>query len=181
MNLLILCAKAAIAVLLLVAAGAKLADLDAFASTVRLFLPGRGLPAASALILAAGSTLAELALGAASLADPAAGWLNPVVFGACCAFLAVSVTGFAVHRGRSCRCFGALTQRKFDLAAIGRGAVIAAAAAVAMRPAQLSAIQLGLAGRLLLLAAGGLLALAAFTAARALTTGRTARPGWASS
>lgn len=183
MDMLALGAKSALAVLLLVAAGAKLADLDGFASTVRLFvplLPRRATAAVVPLAIALGITLAELVLGAASLSSPAATWLNRVVFAAGCAFLAVSVVGFAVHRGRSCRCFGALTRRKFDAAGIARSAVIAVAAAIAMTPVQPSSVRLAAAERILLLAGSGVLALAAFTAARALAAVRTARPGWVS-
>jgi hypothetical protein len=179
-DLLALAAKAALAALLLVAAGAKLADLDGFGSTVRLFVPRRGAMPAPRTI-AVGITLAELALGAASLSCPAASWLNPVVLAVGCAFLLVSVVGFAAHRGRSCRCFGALTRRTFDAAGIARSAVIAAAAAVAITPVPASSVRLAAAERVLLLAASGLLAIASFTAARALAAGRQGQPGWAAS
>src|SRR5207245_2542215 len=75
--------KAALAVLLLAAGGAKLADLGEFATTVALFLPRRpgrepggrgpgGWGHSVALAIAAG----EIVAGAASLAIPRAWWLN---------------------------------------------------------------------------------------------------------
>jgi hypothetical protein len=173
-------AKAAVAVLLMVAGGAKLADLSGFASAIRLFLPAAsprpvlaGLPAASA-----GLALAELLTGAASLCSPAAHWLNWLVLGLASGFVAVAVVGYARYRGRACRCFGALTRRGFGIRTLGQALLIAAMAAVALRPARPAQIDLGLADRLLLLAAAGLLVLAAFTAARALAPAN-ARPGMA--
>ncbi len=168
----ILGAKAVLAVLLLVAGGAKLADRPGFAASVRLFVPPRLAGAASVRPLLRWTALAvalgELALGGASLAAPALGWLNPAIFGAGCAFVAVSAAGFAFHRGRSCRCFGALSSRRFDLAGLGRSVVIAVVAAVAMTAVPAASVRLGLGDRGLLLAAAGLLAGVAFTAARGL-------------
>jgi methylamine utilization protein MauE len=176
MEVLVLGAKSAVAALLLVAGGAKLADLASFASAVRLFAPRR---ASWAVLRAAalGIALAELALGAASLSSPAAAWPNRVAFAAGCAFVAVSGVGYAFHRGRSCRCFGALSQRKFDAAGIARSAVVAVVAAAAMAPVQPSSVQLTAAARLALLGAAALLAFVAFTAARALAVSRESRPG----
>jgi methylamine utilization protein MauE len=175
MNMLALGAKSALAALLLVAGGAKLADLAGFASTVRLFMPPRASwPVLRGVALAI--TLAELALGAASLSSPALSWLNPVIFGLGCGFVAVSVTGYALHRGRSCRCFGALSARTFNAAGIARSMVIAAAAAAAVKAVRPSSVQLAPAERVLLLAVSCLLAFAAFTAASALATSRAAQP-----
>jgi hypothetical protein len=162
-------AKAGLAVLLLVAGAAKLAGLDGFAATVRLFVPAglrrlRGLPRWTALTVALG----EVALGGASLAAPAAGWLNTVVLAAGGAFVAVSAIGYARHRGRSCRCFGALSRRRFDRAGIARAVAIAAVAAVPLAGLPASAVRLAPADRGLLLAAAFLLAAGAFTAARVL-------------
>jgi hypothetical protein len=187
MDMLILGAKSALAVLLLVAAGAKLADLPGFASAVGLFVPRPAswavLRPASWPVLRPASwpvlrsvalviALAELVLGAASLSSPAARWLNPVVFAVCCAFVAVSGAGYAFHRRRSCRCFGALSQRKFDAAGIARSVLAAAAAAFAMAPVQPSSVQLTATSRLLLLAAAAMLAFVAFTAAKVLALSR---------
>lgn len=49
MDTLALMAKAGLAAMLLVAAGAKLADLDGFALTARLFLPRLRIPAGARL------------------------------------------------------------------------------------------------------------------------------------
>jgi hypothetical protein len=170
--------------MLLVAGGAKLADLAGFAASVRLFAPRRvaGSLSAQPLLQSAALTLAagELVLGAASLTSPALRWLNFAVLAACGAFAAVAGVGYAVHRGRSCRCFGALSQRRFDLAGIGRAVVVAALAALACGGVPASATRLGLADRGLLLAAAGFLACIAFTAARALAASRDALSGMAS-
>jgi hypothetical protein len=165
-------AKAGLAVLLLVAGAAKLAGLDGFAATVRLFVPARlrrpqlrPLPRVIALAVALG----EVALGGLSLAAPAAAWVNPVVLAAGGGFVIVSVVGYARHRGRSCRCFGALSRRRFDRAGIGRAVLIVAAAGLPLAgrlPA--SAVRLTPADRGLLLAAALLLGAGAFTAARVL-------------
>lgn len=180
MVVLALGAKAAIAVLLLVAGGAKLADLAGFGAAIRLFLPAAApqrvlavLPAASAAL-----ALAELLIGAASLCWPAVGWLNWLVLALACGFTVVAAVGYARYRGRPCRCFGALTRRSFGLRTIAQALLIAAVAGLALRPARPAQVDLGLAAHLLLLAAAGLLALAAFTAARALATG-SAQPGMA--
>ncbi len=172
-------AKAAVAVLLLVAGGAKLADLAGFAAAVRLFVPARaaalplaGLPAAAAL------ASAELAAGGASLCWPAAGWLNVLVLVLACGFCAVALLGYVRHRGRPCRCFGALTRRSFGARNIGQTAVILAAAILATRSASPAQLGFGLGDHLLLLAGAGVVVLAAFTAARALATGE-AQPGLA--
>jgi len=166
-----LCCKAFLAVLLLAAGGAKLADLPGFAATVRLFAPralGSRLPAA----IAAGIAIGELALGAASLTSPQAGWLNVAVFAAGCGFAIVSVVGYVRHPGTPCRCFGALSRRAFSPAGIGRSMAVAACAAVAAWPAGQALAVVGAAGRLGLLAGGTLVAGGAYSAAAALGAGR---------
>lgn len=179
MVVLALGAKAAVAVLLLVAGGAKLADLAGFASAIRLFLPTAPRPMLAALPAAsAGLALAELLTGAASLCFPAARWLNWLVLALASGFFIIAVVGYARYRGRPCRCFGALTRRAFGLRSIGQTLLIAVTAAAALRPARPAQLNLGLADHLLLLAAACLLVLAAFTAARALATGN-AQPGMA--
>jgi hypothetical protein len=174
-DVLVLCAKTALACLLIVAGGAKLSDPASFASTVRLFIPLRvAWPLLSAV--AVGVSLGELAVGLASLTLPAITALNALVFAVSCAFVAVSAIGYAFHRGRSCRCFGALSQRKFDAAGVLRNTVIAGIAAVALVHVGAPALQLDATARVLLLAAAGLLALAAFTAARVRGTASEPEP-----
>lgn len=204
----ILGAKAVLAVMLLVAGGAKLADLDSFAASVRLFLPRRRprrratLRSASAPAPAARSAppgelqllrsqlaarraaravaLGELALGAGSLALPAFRWLNAAVLAAGCCFAVVSGLGFAFHRGRSCRCFGALSRRRFDLAGLARSIAVAGLAALATVAVPASAAALTPAGHGLLLGGSALIAFVAFTAARSLAVSRDALPGMVS-
>jgi hypothetical protein len=192
----VLGAKALLAVMLLVAGGAKLADLDSFAASVRLFLPRRlprrhrpGVPPAAAGLLTSvasarriawAAALAELGLGGASLAVPAAWPLNLAVLATACCFAAVSGIGFAFHRGRSCRCFGALSQRKFDRAALARAGAVVALAGGAAVPVSPAAVALTPAGHGLLLAGSAFIAFVAFTAARSLAVSRDALPGMVS-
>ena len=188
----VLGAKALLAVMLLVAGGAKLADPDSFAVSVRLFLPRRhrsGSPSeaaglltsqASARRIAWAVALAELGLGGASLAAPASWPLNLAVLAAACCFAAVSGIGFAFHRGRSCRCFGALSGRKFDLAGLARAGAVAALAGGAAVPVTPAAVALTPAGHGLLLAGSAFIAFIAFTAARSLAVSRDALPGMVS-
>ncbi|HUZ36593.1 MAG TPA: MauE/DoxX family redox-associated membrane protein [Streptosporangiaceae bacterium] len=171
MNLVALAAKAGLAVMLLVAGSAKLADLASFAAAVRLLLTfrvPRGAVRAAALAVA----LTELVAGVASLVLPSAGWINPVVLALACGFVLVSGLGYLFHRGRSCRCFGALSNRRFDLAGIARSLAIAATAAVAMVRVPPAMTGVGPGSRTLLLASAAVVGLAAFSAARALGSAR---------
>src|SRR5665811_1289113 len=115
----VLACKAVVAVLLVAAGGAKLADLPGFAASVSLFLPGTT-ARRPARTVAAGIAAGEIMAGAASLSSPRASWLNLVVLAICCGFVAVSAAGYRWHRGRSCRCLGALSRRRFNLAGLGR-------------------------------------------------------------
>ncbi len=177
MAILVLGAKTLTAVLLLAAGAAKLADLPGFAASVRLFLPrslaGR-LPRPAALCIAVG----EAALGAASLAAPLAGWVNFAVLAVACGFVVVAGAGYRWHRGLACRCFGALSRRAFSAAGIGRAALIALGAAAATMPASRPLMQVGVAGRLGLLAGGAMVAVCAYSAAAALGAKAAQDPGW---
>ena len=170
--------KAAIAVLLVAAGGAKLADLPGFAAAVRLFAP-RGTAPALLRAVAVGVAIVEVVAGAASLSAPRAGWLNLLVLALSCGFVAVSAAGYGWHRGKSCRCFGALSRRGFTVAGVCRAVAIALAAAIAMVPVDASLVRVGLAGRLALAAGAVVVAVAAFSAAAAVGSGRDAQPGWA--
>jgi len=167
----VLACKAAVAVLLITAGGAKLADLRAFAASIRLFLPVRSAPWRA---VAAGLACGEAAAGAASLSSPQAGWLNLAVLAICAGLAAVSAVGYARHPGQPCRCFGSLSERGFGRGGIARSAIIAACAAVAVIPVRPSLLRLGSGDRLGLLAGAALLAAAAYTAAAAVGAGRPA-------
>jgi hypothetical protein len=170
-HVLVLAAKALIAVMLLVAGSAKLADVAGFGAAVRLLLPLRARSAAvTAMALAAAVT--ELGLGAASLVLPAVGWLNPVAFGLACGFVFVSGLGYVRHRGRSCRCFGALSSRRFDALAIARSMAIAVVAAAAMAKVPPALVDIGVGARVLLFGSVALVALASYSAAHALGLAR---------
>ena len=168
-----LAARASLAVMLLVAGGAKLADLPGFAAVVRLVIPLR-LPRALARPMAFAVPATELALGAASLSLPAVGWLNPAVFVVCCGFLVASGTGYAFHRGHSCRCFGGLSSRRFGGGQIARSGALAVISGLAMTAVPSATVELGLASRVMLFLAGSLVALAAFSASHALGLARKA-------
>lgn len=170
--------RAALAALLLVAGGAKLADLPGFATSAAMLAPRALVAAAPGLVrrlsrpVALLIALAELVLGAASLCSPAAGWPNLAVLAAGCAFVAVAAAGYAFRRGRPCRCFGALSRRGFDLLGVARAVLIAVAAGLATTRVPASGVRLGLADRGLLLASAVLLALVAAATARGLAVSR---------
>jgi hypothetical protein len=177
-TVLVLAAKAGLAVLLLASGGAKLADIAGFAATIRLFVPGRAvarLPqalSASAIAIAA----VELIAGGISLGWPAAGWMNPAVLALGCGLAAVAGMGYVRHRGRPCHCFGALTRRGFSARTLLQALVIVAAAALACQRVHPAAeLRLGAGMHVPLLVAAGLLAAAATTAAKALA--KTATSG----
>jgi hypothetical protein len=171
MDVVILAAKAMIAVMLLIAGGAKLADLGGFAATMRLFMPRQ--PGKRAMRVFAGTTaIGELVLGTASLCWPAVRWLNTLIFAVVCLFAIITSVGFAFYRGRTCRCFGALSQRKFDLLGVLRSVVIVAVALVAMLGVPQATLQLGTLERALLALSAIFVALAALAAASALGTTR---------
>lgn len=174
MNTLALTAKVIVAVVLLVAGGAKLADVRGFAAAVRLLIPVR-VPGITGRMIALAVAAGEVALGLASLSSPATGWLNTVVLGATCGFVAVSVWGYAFHRGHSCRCFGALSRRKFDVLGITRALATAAAAALAAIGLPRAMVEINAADQVLLLLTAALTSLAAFSAARALGTASSLR------
>jgi hypothetical protein len=170
MTALVLAVKAGLAVLLLAAGGAKLADLDGFGTAIGIFLPGH-VPAGIAgrvKTAAAAVAVTEVAAGAISLGWPAARWANVLVLVLACGFTVVAAVGYGRHRGRPCRCFGALTRRGFSRRTLLQAVLITVAAVVAASGVHSAAVSLGLAAHLLLLAAAGLMALAAATAARAM-------------
>ncbi len=181
MSVAILAAKAALAVMLLVAGGAKLADLAGFATAIRLFLPPSlaaarwAAPAARRAALAVAG--AELALGAISLAAPGQRWANVAVGVLAACFVAVSGAGYAFRRGRSCRCFGALSRRRYDLPGVGRAVLIAALAWLATASVPAADVALSLAAHALLAGGGALLAFVTFWAARGLAASRESLNG----
>jgi hypothetical protein len=174
-------AKTSIAVLLLAAGGAKLADLRGFAASVARFGPakGTGLAGLAGLLVAGAIAAGEIVAGAASLAAPGTGWLNGLVLVICCGFLGVWVVGYARYRGRPCRCFGALSKRRFTAAGVVRAVGLAGLAGVAMIPAPALSLAVSGLSRLGLLGGGLLVAAAAYSAAAAVAAGR--QPGDADS
>ncbi len=171
MSVLSLAAQAAVAAVLLVGGGAKAADLAGFAAAMRLLVPPR-VPGPVVRALAVSAAGVELALGEASLPLPAAGWLNAAVLALACGFAGVSGLGYARHRGRACHCFGALSGGRFDARGLLRSAAVAVAAAIATAGPPPGTARLGAGQQALLGLAGAVVALSAFTAARALAQAR---------
>jgi|HubBroStandDraft_2_1064218.scaffolds.fasta_scaffold595681_1 hypothetical protein len=173
---LVLCARAGLAVLLLAAGGAKLADLDGFAVAVAMFVPRRlrAVAGGQGVALAGAVAGIELAAGAISLCWPGLRWASLVVLALACGFSVVAAVGYIWHRDRPCRCFGALTRRGFGVRSLAQALLMTAVAVLATRPARLATVNLSAAAHLLLLVAAALLAFAAATAARALTAGASA-------
>jgi hypothetical protein len=173
---LVLAARAGLAVILLAAGGAKLADLDGFAVAVAIFVPRplRAVTGGRGIALAAAVAVTELAAGAISLCWPELRWANLLVLALACGFIVVAAVGYIWHRDRPCRCFGALTRRGFGVRSLVQAVLMTGVAVRAARPARLATVNLSAAAHLLLLVAAGLLAFAAATAARALTAGASA-------
>jgi hypothetical protein len=170
-----LVAKALLAVMLLVAGGAKVADRASFAATVRLFLPLR-ISWLAFRSIALGIALVELALGIASMSWPAIGLFNLLVFVLACGFLVVSGIGYVFHRGRSCMCFGALSRRKFDAAGVVRSIAIVALAVISMSRVRPTLVSVNPTMVILVFLAALVVALAAFTAAKSLAIARRFDP-----
>lgn len=170
-----LTSKTVLASMLLVAGGAKFADLDGFAAAVRL-LTSFHLTRQSARLAGLIIALTELITGMASLALPEIPRINLAVVVMTCAFLAVSLLGYVRHRGRSCRCFGALSRRSFDGKSLCRNILIASLSTIVMVESQGTVTRLSVASHALLFAGAGLIALTAFSAGRALGAARSLEP-----
>ena len=96
-----------------------------------------------------------------------------LVLATACAFLTISTLGYIRHRGKSCLCFGQLSNRVFDAAAVMRSLLIVGlAASVALIAVSQGAMQLATADHVLLLGGTVVVAVATCTAARgvAMTT-----------
>jgi hypothetical protein len=172
----VLAVKVAVAIVLLVSGGAKLADITGFAAAIRLFVPARAAARHASALPVAAITIAaaELIAGGVSLCWPAVGWMNLAVLALCCGFAVVAGIGLVRHRGRPCHCFGALTRRGFSARTLLQALVIVAAAALACQQVHPAAqLRIGAGTHVLLLAAAGLLAGVACTAAKALANTAT--------
>ena len=168
MEVVALIAKSGLALMLVMAGAAKLADLSGFAMTARLFIP-RMTPSVVVQGIAAGIGVGELVLGTASFSFPHVQPINYVVLGMGCLFVAVAVVGWIFHQGVQCRCFGRLSRRTFDLTAVARSVLIAGLAAVAVTVAAASTdIQISPTSQIVLVAAAVLLACGSYAAARAV-------------
>jgi hypothetical protein len=122
--------KVVLAVVLVVAAGAKLADIGAFGDVIRSFAAGQ-LSFRMARCVAVAIAVLELTLGGASLLAPKVTVLNWAVFLLAIGFVFVSAFGYAFRRGRPCRCFGALSKTQYSIGGIIRSCLLGAASALA--------------------------------------------------
>lgn len=165
-----LVAKSVMGVLLVVAGASKLADLTSFAAAIRLFLPHQ-IALRELRLVGATIALSEFAIGAASLSRPTTGWLNGLVLALSCGFLVISTLGYVFHRGRSCRCFGALSKRRFDALGIVRSLALVAISLISTRPVSAAVVDVNFTESFLLALVGVLVGLGAFTAAQSLSLG----------
>jgi hypothetical protein len=173
---LVLATKSGLALMLVVAGSAKLAGVSSFAATVKLFIPIQGSPRMMERI-AVGIVTFELFLGGASLAFPSVAAINLLVLATGCAFLSVSSLGYVRHRGKSCLCFGQLSNRVFDAAGVMRSLVILGlAAGVVAIAVSRSSIQLATGDHVLLLGGAAVVAVATYTAARGAAMTNEAEP-----
>lgn len=125
-DVIMLSARALLAVVLVAAGAAKLADLRAFAGTLqRLNLPGRRRRFAAASLVAG----AELGLGTLSLAAVWPRVIDAVVLGVMIAFVVVTTVSVIRRTDVRCRCFGALSDSRFDAHALARALFLCALAA----------------------------------------------------
>jgi hypothetical protein len=121
--------KVALAVMLVVAGITKLADLAEFQASLWLLLP-RWLRRAPAPPFAVGIAGVEIVVGGLSLTRP--GWEVPdlAVLALCAVFVLVSAAGSLRHRGRRCRCFGALADHRFGPWSIVRSVLLLGASGI---------------------------------------------------
>lgn len=166
MELLLLTARAFLAVVLLASGGAKFADLRAFARVIReiQILPVR--PEQVALTIAA----LEVAIGLSSLAGVASQEIDLVVLALMLSLTVVAGAGARRRPGLRCQCFGGLTSSRFGIRsvavsgflALSAGFVVIASASVQPRNDVVSV------STAVTLVAGALFVLASTQAARGL-------------
>lgn len=167
MRFLDLIVKSSIALVLVVAGGAKFADTSEFAASIRMF--ALHLPRSTSLRLASGIAAAEIALGSISLAALGESWVNWAILVLSIGFVIVSAVGWYFYRGRACACFGGLTRRTFDMSSVARSLLIMICAILAERGGwRADDIHLGIASHLMLILLCGAVSATAFTAAKSL-------------
>lgn len=161
--------RGTLALTLLGAGGAKLADLPALAEMLATLV---GAPRRSRLLRpsAVGVSLLELALGLALLSGLAVAAVDASVCTVAAAFTVVVAVGLRRAPGARCRCFGSLSHGRFDSGGLYRAAAVLGAALLLAgidRAAAVPYPSVGWPG-LVVLALGAGFAVAAREAARAL-------------
>lgn len=113
-------AKLILALVLLTAGAAKLADLQAFRRTLeRLELP-------LAQAAAAAVALGEIATGGVSLAGLFPHETNLALLAVTALFVVISAYGLRKHAGAPCRCFGSLYESRFNASSLMRSIALLA-------------------------------------------------------
>jgi uncharacterized membrane protein YphA (DoxX/SURF4 family) len=113
--------RSALAAILVVAGSAKLSGIDSFARTLRAVKLG---PAKSSHAAAAIIALAEISLGVALVGSEPNLVVDVLVALLMAAFVVVAIRGARLDKPIACRCFGALTERRFGNAAITQASVL---------------------------------------------------------
>jgi hypothetical protein len=113
--------RSALAAILVVAGAAKASGLDSFAHTLRAVKFG---PAEPSVAVAAIIALGEISLGFALVASTPNLVVDILVALLMAAFVVVGVRGARLDHPVACRCFGALTERRFGNAAIAQASVL---------------------------------------------------------
>jgi hypothetical protein len=171
----VLVLRGLLALMLLAAGAAKLADLGGFAAT----LASLGLRQRWASSAALGVATAELGVAAVSLTGMWPATTDAAVLGLTLAFTLVAVFGAARRPEVRCRCFGALTSARFGIRTLLRNTLLTAAAALVVASHQ-QVGQYQAAGPVfmsLTVLGAGLVALACVQAARVLEVMREGREG----
>jgi hypothetical protein len=120
----LLSARSVLAVVLLAAGAAKLADLRAFETTI-LGL-GNGMSARGARMLALVLAASEAGIGFASLAGVWPGAVDIAVLALLVVFAGVTAYAWRRNPGGRCRCFGALSESRFGPREMARSVLLAA-------------------------------------------------------
>ena len=118
--------QAGVALVVLSAGSAKLADVRGFATTVSTL----GVPRAWSARTARGVALAEIGVGALALAGIAGRVVGVLLLALTVGFVAVTIFALRWRPQARCRCFGALSESRFGPISLVRSVLLAAAAAV---------------------------------------------------
>jgi hypothetical protein len=121
--------RSGVGAVLLFSAGAKLADLGRFGGTISTLIGGvRAARTPSAL--AKSVVLAEVCVGTLALLAIDTEAVDFACLGLTSGFLLVAIAGAKLRPGLACRCFGTLSDSRFDWVTVTRAALLALAAGI---------------------------------------------------